>query len=81
MKSENGWSELYNLIDTLNNFPDSLLNLLNIDRTLWITTLNYSIVNFDSYIGYVRIITCTETIQNNLILFYGILICLLEVSD
>ena len=35
MKSENGWSELYNLIDTLNNFPDSLLNLLNIDRTLW----------------------------------------------
>ncbi len=54
MKSENGWSELYNLIDTLNNFPDSLLNLLNIDRTLWMHALNYSIVNFDSYIGYAQ---------------------------
>ena len=54
MKSENGWSELYNLIDTLNNYPGSLLNLLNIDRTLWMHALNYSIINFDSYIGYAQ---------------------------
>ena len=52
LKSDYGWEELYNLIDTLNNTPDSVYQLLNIDRTLWMHALNYSIINFDSYIGY-----------------------------
>ena len=43
---------MYNLIDTLNNFSDSIHNILNIDRTLWMHALNYSMINFDSYIGY-----------------------------
>ena len=52
LKSDYGWEELYNLIDTLNNFSDSIHHLLNIDRTLWMHALNYSMINFDSYIGY-----------------------------
>lgn len=54
MKSDSGWGELYNLIDTLNIYPHALGNLLNIDRTLWMHALNYTLVNFDSYIGYAQ---------------------------
>jgi len=52
IKSDYGWRDLYNLIDTLNNYPDSVNRLLNIDRTLWMHALNYTLINFDSYIGY-----------------------------
>ena len=52
LESLYGWSQLYGLIDTLNNFPNSLDNNLNIDRTLWMHAFNYVLVNFDSYIGY-----------------------------
>tara|TARA_B100000902_G_scaffold208105_2_gene198113 strand:+ start:12966 stop:15215 length:2250 start_codon:yes stop_codon:yes gene_type:complete len=54
IESDYGWADLYNLIDTLNNFKDSVHYLLNIDRTLWMHALNYSLVNFDSYIGYAQ---------------------------
>ena len=54
LESDFGWTELYNFIDTLNNFPDSIHKLLNVDRTLWMHALNYSLVNFDSYIGYAQ---------------------------
>ena len=54
IKSDYGWEELYDFIDTLNNFPDSLNNTLNIDRTIWMHALNYSLINFDSYIGYAQ---------------------------
>ena len=54
IKSTYGWKELYNLIDTLNNFVDSLDHILNIDRTLWMHALNYTMINFDSYIGYAQ---------------------------
>jgi len=52
LKSDYGWEALYNLIDTLNNYTDSINNVLNIDRTLWMHALNYTLINFDSYIGY-----------------------------
>jgi len=52
IESDYGWEALYNLIDTLNNYIDSINNVLNIDRTLWIHALNYTLINFDSYIGY-----------------------------
>lgn len=52
MRSDYGWTELYNLIDTLNNHQDSLESILNIDRTLWMHAINYSMINVDSYIGY-----------------------------
>jgi len=52
MKSDYGWEALYNLIDTLNNYSDSVSKVLNVDRTLWMHALNYTLINFDSYIGY-----------------------------
>ena len=52
IKSDYGWGSLYNLIDTLNNYTDSIHQSLNIDRALWMHALNYTLVNFDSYIGY-----------------------------
>lgn len=52
IKSDYGWGDLYNLIDTLNNYSASLDKVLNIDRTLWLHALNYTLINFDSYIGY-----------------------------
>ena len=54
IKSEYGWKDLYHLIDTLNNFPDSLEQVLNVDRTIWMHAINYSLINFDSYIGYAQ---------------------------
>jgi len=52
IESDYGWSSLYHLIDTLNNAPDDIDQVLNVDRTLWMHALNYSMINFDSYIGY-----------------------------
>ncbi len=52
IKSNYGWRALYALIDTLNNFSDSINNILNVDRTLWMHAINYTLINFDSYVGY-----------------------------
>jgi spore coat protein CotH len=52
LKSDHGWSDLYALIDTLNNHVDSIENILNVDRALWMHAFNYVLVNFDSYVGY-----------------------------
>ena len=54
LKSNYGWSYLYDLIDTLNNYPDSIESLINLDRVLWMHAFNYSLINFDSYIGYAQ---------------------------
>ena len=54
MKSDYGWSDLYNLIDTLNNFPEEIEHALNVDRTIWMHAVNFSVVNFDSYVGYAQ---------------------------
>ena len=52
IRSNYGWSKMYDLIDTLNTYVDSVDKILNIDRVLWMHALNYTIINFDSYIGY-----------------------------
>lgn len=54
MESDYGWSELYGFIDTLNDYEYALEKVLNIDRALWMHALNYTLVNFDSYIGYAQ---------------------------
>jgi spore coat protein CotH len=54
MKSIYGWAGLYELMDTLNNYPNSIENVLNIDRTLWMHAFNYALINFDSYVGYAQ---------------------------
>ncbi|MCJ8288607.1 MAG: CotH kinase family protein [Crocinitomicaceae bacterium] len=51
---ENGWFELVDFIDTLNLSPTSISDQLNIDRALWMHAFNYSVINFDSYIGYAQ---------------------------
>lgn len=52
IKSDDGWEELVNFITTLNENPTEIEALLNIDRALWMHALNYSFLNFDSYVGY-----------------------------
>ena len=54
IKSDFGWTDLYNLIDTLNNSPNNIEKILNVDRTLWMHAINYSLINFDSYVGYAQ---------------------------
>ena len=52
LESDYGWSDLYHFIHVLNEQRDSIENVLNIDRALWMHAFNYSLLNFDSYIGY-----------------------------
>ena len=54
MESDYGWSDLYELIDILNEDPDNIETVLNVDRALWMHAFNYALVNFDSYIGYAQ---------------------------
>jgi len=54
LKSDYGWEDLYELVDVLNESPNDIETLLNVDRTLWMHAFNYSIVNFDSYVGYAQ---------------------------
>jgi len=54
LKSDAGWAEFYNLIDKLNNSPEDIEQVLNVDRTLWMHALNYTLINFDSYVGYAQ---------------------------
>ncbi len=54
LESDYGWSDFYKFIDTLNNYSGNIENLLNVDRTLWMHAFNYSLINFDSYVGYAQ---------------------------
>lgn len=50
-KSENDWKELMGLIYTLNNEPEKIASVLNIDATLKYLAFNNVVVNLDSYSG------------------------------
>ncbi|NNF01698.1 MAG: T9SS type A sorting domain-containing protein, partial [Bacteroidia bacterium] len=54
LRSNYGWSHLYQLIDTLNNSSNNIASVLNVDQTLWMHAFNYSLINFDSYVGYAQ---------------------------
>lgn len=54
LKSDFGWDEFYHLIDTLNDHPEHIENILNVDQTLWMHAFNYALINFDSYVGYAQ---------------------------
>ncbi|MFT5777139.1 MAG: hypothetical protein ACI837_000070 [Crocinitomicaceae bacterium] len=51
---EQDWYDLQELIDTLNNGPENIAELLNVDQSLWMHAFNYTVINFDSYIGYAQ---------------------------
>lgn len=52
IKSDNGWAELLNLIETLEFNPADLNDVLNIDRVLWAMAANTVVSNLDTYNGY-----------------------------
>ncbi len=54
LKSASGWDDLYELIVALNEDTGNIESILNVDRALWMHAFNYSLVNFDSYIGYAQ---------------------------
>jgi len=51
LKSDEGWDDLLNLCDTLNNNIEAIEAILDVDRTLWMLAFDNALVNLDSYIG------------------------------
>lgn len=54
LKSEKGWRDLIDFIDTLNHHVDALEKVLDVDRALWMLAFNNALVNLDSYTGIFR---------------------------
>ena len=52
IESDYGWSDLFELIQTLNEEPENSEQILNVNRTLWMHAINYVLLNLDSYIAY-----------------------------
>ena len=50
IKSEHGWSDLMELISTLNFHTENIENILNVDRVLWYFASSVVIPDLDSYI-------------------------------
>lgn len=49
--SKGGWEQLIELTRTLNQQPEKIENILNVDRTLWMLAFNNVLVNLSSYTG------------------------------
>ena len=49
LKSEYGWEELIDMINTLNNDVENIEKYLNVDRVLWYLAVNTAILNTDTY--------------------------------
>ena len=52
LKSEYGWAELIELTNTVNNDPENISEILNVDRVLWALAVNQVVSNLDTYNGY-----------------------------
>jgi hypothetical protein len=51
MDKDGSWKDFIKFIKTLNQEPDKLERILNVDQTLWMLALNNVMVNLDSYTG------------------------------
>lgn len=51
MKSDFGWDKFVNLIDVINNTPQNIENVLDIDRAIWMLAFDNVTSSLDSYIG------------------------------
>lgn len=51
MKSDHGWAQLIDLARMLNEEPENIEQILNVDQTLWMLAFDNVLVNLDSYIG------------------------------
>ncbi len=54
LESAAGWKDLFKLISLLNMGSDSVENMLNVDRVLWMNAFNQVLLNLDSYVGYAQ---------------------------
>jgi hypothetical protein len=54
LKSTYGWTDLVDLINTLNNNFSSIEDKLDLDRAIWMLAFNNVLVNLDSYSGSFR---------------------------
>ncbi|MBK7093449.1 MAG: CotH kinase family protein [bacterium] len=52
LDSDAGWKNLIDFLDTLNNFPDDVEAVLDIDRHLWMLAFDNLLVNLDSPINF-----------------------------
>ena len=51
LKSDNGWSDILELIETLNFNPENIDNILNVDRALWFFASSIVMPDLDTYNG------------------------------
>ncbi len=51
LKSKRGWTELIELTQIINQQPERLLEVMNIDEALWMLAFDNVTVNLDSYLG------------------------------
>lgn len=51
LKSKSGWAQLIDLMALLNQKPQELGNVMNIDEALWMLAFDNVTVNLDSYLG------------------------------
>ena len=52
LESEYGWGELINFLDVLNNNSESVEDVLNVDRHLWMLAFDILFVNLDSPVNF-----------------------------
>jgi len=52
LKSDDGWDQLINMLDFLNNFPNNMETYLNVDRHLWMLAYDILLVNLDAPVNY-----------------------------
>jgi len=52
IESDYGWTQLINFLDTLNNYPSSVEEVLNVDRHLWMIALDFLMVNLDAPVNF-----------------------------
>jgi len=51
IKSDYGWNKLVRLCDTVSNYPSSIINVMDVDRAVWMFAFNNVLINLDSYSG------------------------------
>ena len=52
IESDNGWKDLINFLDVLNNDSESVEDVLNVDRHLWMLAFDNLLVNLDAPINF-----------------------------
>ena len=52
LESDEGWDDLIALTDVLNNKPEAIESVLDVDQTLWMLAFNNVLVNLSSYSGH-----------------------------